>query len=182
MKRIIITGVSIIIILTIATLIRNNKLNIDKELMNVMRSHKTFVIDDNNKAKFNKLFVPKEYTYIDLDGDKKNELVVLTNDYSGEYVILRYFNRKVYGYRVGARSFLDLKEDGTFMRSGSAYESTISRIEFVNNDLNYIDIVTYDTENKKYTVDNKEVNRDELNKYLTEWNNKKSKEFITIKK
>ena len=188
MKRIIITGVSIIIILTITSLIGIKKPNIEEVLMEAMNSD-IIIKDENNNSVYFKDYrvegdtkaVAKEYTYIDLDNDHKNELVVLTNAYSGEYVILRYFNKKVYGYLLGARSFLELKEDGSFSRSGSAFLTTVSRMEFQNNRLVINDIAIYDSENKKYTVNNQDVSEKEIKKFMEDWGKKKNQEFIEVK-
>jgi len=63
----------------------------------------------------------RQLAVVDLDQDESDELILWLrlgqDDYAG-FVILRYQDGSVYGYPRSYRSFLELKQDGTFRLSG----------------------------------------------------------------
>ena len=63
----------------------------------------------------------RQLAVVDLDRDESDELILWLrlgqDDYAG-FVILRYQDGTVYGYPRSYRSFLELKQDGTFRLSG----------------------------------------------------------------
>ena len=138
---------------------------------------KDYVIYEDDKA------VPNKYVLMDLDGDNMNELACLTTSYYGAYIILKYnkTDKNVYGYMLGARSFVDLKEDGTFSGSGGASLTSYNRIESFNWDIVIKEIAYYDDMEHKYRIDGNNVTEEEINNYIKEWNNKKSVEWIDYK-
>ena len=78
--------------------------------------------------------VTPQFTVLDMDGDAVPEVVLAIDDYYG-FVILRYREGKVFGYIVGYRAMHNLKKDGSFWQSGSAFESYISKLFFVENSI-----------------------------------------------
>ena len=82
---------------------------------------------------------------------------------------------------LGARSFVDLKEDGTFSGSGGASLTSYNRIESFNWDIVIKEIAYYDDMEHKYRIDGNNVTEEEINNYIKEWNNKKSVEWIDYK-
>ena len=72
-----------------------------------------------------------QFTILDLDGDEVPEVVLAIENYNGS-VILRYRDGKVLGNIIGYRSMYNLKKDGSFNQSGSAFESYISKLFFVD--------------------------------------------------
>lgn len=63
----------------------------------------------------------RQLAVVDLDRDESDELILWLrlgqDDYAG-FVVLRYQDGAVYGYPRSYRSFLELKQDGTFRLSG----------------------------------------------------------------
>ena len=78
--------------------------------------------------------VTPQFTVLDMDGDAVPEVVLAIDDYYG-FVILRYREGKVFGYIVGYRAMHNLKKDGSFWQSGSAFESYTSKLFFVDNSI-----------------------------------------------
>lgn len=82
--------------------------------------------------------IVQQLAIIDLDYDYVPELVLKLafNEDGGSQigtVVLRYQNGQVYGYALEYRSFLDLKEDGTFMYSSGAADWGFGNITFSPN-------------------------------------------------
>lgn len=98
-------------------------------------------ISDDSSVKTEAL----KFAIIDLDRDDIPEIVLWlsanSNDYFG-FEVLHYQDREVYGYTLWYRSFMDLKEDGTFSFSSSASESGYGTITFTKDGYS-IDKITY---------------------------------------
>ncbi len=120
--------------------------------------------------------IPNEYVFIDLDGDNLNELVVLTNSDYGAYVILKYYkeSEKIYGYKIGIREFENLKIDGTFIGSSGAMATSYLKIEFNNFELQMIEMAYSDYDNNEYLINNKTVSKEEIDKFVDEWDKKEN--------
>ncbi len=119
-------------------------------------------------------FVPSNYTFVDLNSDDIEELVIIsaTLDY---YLILRYENSKVYGYNVKARSIIDLKTDGSFMTSSGAGDNSISNFSFFNSTFEINDLAYANDSDNKYLLDGKAVNKETVKKYFDDWNKNTTK-------
>lgn len=86
-----------------------------------------------NKLSFNgDRIKTSQFAVVDLDGDDVVEIVLSIENYGG-FVVLRYRESGVVGTVIGYRSMRDIKEDGSFWQSGSAVESYISKLCFVDN-------------------------------------------------
>jgi len=117
-------------------------------------------------------FLPRGYTYVDLDSDGIDELVVFSAslDY---YLILRYGGEKVYGYLVGFRSLMDLKTDGSFMTSSGAGLNTVSNLSF--QDTYYgtsfviADVAYQDDMNGVYLLNGKAAQKEKVEAYFENW-------------
>lgn len=126
-------------------------------------------------------------TVIDLDGDDVPEVVlsltVNADDYFGSE-ILRYHDGMVYGYTLWYRSFMDLKEDGTFSFSGGASDSGFGTIQFTEDGYTVNQICysesSYDADNNmtvSYYIDGKSVTSDEFMAAVDEQNKKAGAEW-----
>lgn len=77
-----------------------------------------------------------DYAIIDLDGDDVPEMVLklMVND-AVEYgfVILHQSNGEIYSYTKEYRTFMDLKQDGSFSYSSGASESGFGTLTFEDN-------------------------------------------------
>ena len=96
------------------------------------------------------------FTIIDLDGDGIREVILmLGSDARYGYEILHYQNRTVYGYYMIPRAFEELKLDGTYEGSSSAFSGSISKIEsFSENGLTKQILVEYDYHTYDYCDEN----------------------------
>lgn len=75
----------------------------------------------------------RQLAVVDLDQDNTDEVILWLrlgqDDYAG-FVVLRYQDGAVYGYPRSYRSFLELKQDGTFRLSGGASYGGFGSISF----------------------------------------------------
>ena len=165
-------------------------INTDKLLLEAINGTKKIVYEDGSTIYFDDIkfnedenAVPSEYVLIDLDKDGTKELVCLTTAFTGEYVILRYnkTNNSIYGYHTGYRSFMDLKEDGSFRGSGGASITGYYILKFDNNMMSAEEVALLDYSENKYTINNQNVTKEEAVNYETEFNKKKGVTWIKIK-
>ncbi len=136
----------------------------------------------NNFEYYSKTFEIKEYVFIDLDGDKNQEVVALTDHDIGLYIILHYENEKIYGYAIGIRTISQLKEDGTFIGSNGVNSKEYSKITFDKDKYAITTIASFDGDNEVYKINDKSVSKTEIEDYMEAFNNKKSVKFEIIKK
>lgn len=96
------------------------------------------------------------FTTIDLDSDGMQEVILMLDSYARYgYEILHYQNGAVYGYYMIPRGFEELKLDGTYEGSSSAFSGTIKRIEsFSENGLSEQIVVEYDYHTYDYDDEN----------------------------
>jgi hypothetical protein len=81
------------------------------------------------------------FTVIDMDGDNISE-VVLDLSFPGSegsdlYEVLHYMNGTVYGYLIPYRGLEELKNDGTFMYSNSAFDWGFAKLKFTSENYEY---------------------------------------------
>ena len=90
----------------------------------------------------------------DIDGDVVDEFIIQSPD--NEYIILRYYNGKVYSYRFDINDFYDFNTDGTFYwyehSETSAWECGLNKIVFDGETLTAKSIynIKYSTNPTKY--------------------------------
>ncbi len=168
---------------TIRYLLTNKNVNTSNVLIDAMNS-KREVLLDGNKTLFkdihiveNDYAIPDKYTFIDLDNDNIEEIVVLTTSYYGEYVILRYNNKEVYAYPLGYRSMEILNKDGSFLGSGGAAVSSYCKMKFTNNKMEITEEAYSDSTSNEYKINDKDVSKEEIEAYITQWNNKEEVEW-----
>lgn len=117
-------------------------------------------------------FVPWGYTYVDLDSDGVDELVIypLSLTYC---LILRYGGERVYGYLVPQRSFVNLRTDGTFLVSGGAGINSISSMSFLDTyqDTSFVieDIAYKDDMDGVYFLNGKASDKETVEAYFENW-------------
>lgn len=96
------------------------------------------------------------FTTIDLDGDGIREVILMLDSYARYgYEILHYQDGTVYGYYMVARGFEELKTDGTYEGSDSAFSGTVKKIESFSGNGLVEDILTqYDYHAYDYNDEN----------------------------
>ena len=104
---------------------------------------------------------------IDLNGDGASELVFIQS--SGNYTILHVEDNKVYAHSRAYRSFMELKEDGTFVWSGGASDWGIGRIDFDKYSQTRENLAfcryDYDTKAEVYSIENRAASKEEFDAY-----------------
>jgi len=110
-----------------------------KKNLNISQLNQAVSDDDSVKVKAIKLAIA------DLENDEIPEVIlwldVNTNEYYG-FEVLRYRDGVVYGYTLPYKSFMDLKDDGTFSFSSGAADSGFGKVKFTENGYS-IDKITY---------------------------------------
>lgn len=110
-----------------------------KKYLNIDQLNQTVSDDGSIKVKAIK------FAIVDLEKDNVPEVIlwldVNTNEYYG-FEVLRYQDGVVYGYTLPYKSFMDLKDDGTFSFSSGAADNGFGTIKFTENGY-MIDKITY---------------------------------------
>ncbi len=138
-------------------------------------------------------FSPRDYTYVDLDKDEKDELIIAES--TGEtYLILHQENGKIYGYSLYVRWFLDLKQDGSIIATSGASINDYRTISFDKNTYkttiiakDYFVAAEYDEltstympdlDESTFEIDGKAVTYEEINEFTFEWAKRPDAEWI----
>jgi len=113
-----------------------------------------------------------KFAIVDLDNDGTPEVVLWLNVNSDNYYgfeVLRYQDGIIYGYTLWYRSFMDLKENGTFSFSSGAADSGFGKINFSGNSCSIDEITysesSYDSNNNmsvSYFVDHESATEEEF--------------------
>lgn len=134
----------------------------------------------------NIVFVPRDYTFVDLDKDGKEELIVAESPYADTYLILHKENEKIYGYSLYTRWFQALKKDGSFMSSGGALINDYNTITFNENTYTVSAFAKYyfteeNSNSNVFEIDGKTVSHEEIKKFADDWEKRPEAEWIEFK-
>lgn len=141
------------------------------------------------------LFVPCAYTFVDLDKDGQNELIISELPDADTYLILHQFKDKIYGYSLCVRWFGSLKSDGTFLSSGGAFTHNYNTINFDENKYNISTFAIFDFvgdekpssnrfgcepdyEKSVFEIDDKKVSFEKIEEFAEEWDERPNAEWI----
>lgn len=113
-------------------------------------------------------FVPAQYAFVDMDNDHIDELVIFDAKMT-YYLVLRYDNKKVYGYHIGARSLVDLRTDGSFMTSSAAGINSIGTMSFDGSEYQVMDKAVSNDNIKEYFIDSVKTDQETAKKYFDDW-------------
>ena len=114
---------------------------------------------------------PCEYTYVDLDGDLFEEMIVNISSEHSYYLILHYNSYDIFGYEIDATAMTSIKTDGTF--SYTSESNTICcRLSFKNRKLKITQEAVCDYESGVYQIGGLDVTADSLQEYLQNWEQK----------
>ncbi len=114
-------------------------------------------------------YQPKKYTFVDMDGDGVEEMVIHDADHSF-YLILRYTGDMVRGYMVASRGLIDLKTDGSFSTSSGISENTVSTMTFADADYELKHKIYESEVEKTYLVDGEAADPETVNLNFKNWN------------
>ena len=120
------------------------------------------------------IFVPAHYTFADFDADGIEELLII-DAYLSDFLFLRYDNGKVYGYVHKKISIQDVKTDGSFMTFDYDGYKAISRISFSGSSYKITNRAYLDDSENKYLLEEKPVQKSEVEEYFENWNKNTTK-------
>ena len=120
------------------------------------------------------IFVPAHYTFADFDSDGIEELLIIDASLS-DFLFLRYDDGKVYGYVLKRISIQDVKTDGSFMTFDYDGYKAISRISFSGSSYEITNQAYLDDSENKYLLDEKPVQKSEVEEYFENWNKNTTK-------
>ena len=152
-----------------------------KKNLNISQLNQAVSDDDSVKVKAIKLAIA------DLENDEIPEVIlwldVNTNEYYG-FEVLRYRDGVVYGYTLPYKSFMDLKDDGTFSFSSGTADSGFGKVKFTENGYS-IDKITYSESSDNsgnnqitsYFVNNQSASEED---FLSAINKQSDKTAITL--
>ena len=166
-----------------------------------LKEYKSFYKHPEDVGYYEKdnVFIPRDYTFVDLDKDGKKELIVSEAPYADTYLILREENGKIYGYSLYIRWFQSLKQDGSFQSSGGALIHDYNTISFNINTYNISTFAKFyfEANNEKYSSDKyyfepdyeksvfeingKQVSFEEIKQFAEEWDNRPGAEWMEFK-
>ena len=160
----------------------------DKEIyLEVVDGKKDYVNTDNQSQNISKYLEQfKEngkstisYTMVDLDNDKKEEMIVLIENNDGYYLILNIENNNVYGFEKNYRDMTVIKKDGRLRAEGGSEYFGIYTITFDKNNIKENTLAERNGNETK--VDGNIVQEKEFNNYLEEFDKKENVTFEKYK-
>lgn len=217
MNKIVVLLLVMIICLAGCGKIDSSQTSNDKELLKVLQNEKSFIDNNENNVYLKDykalceypedsdhyekdvVFVPKDYTFVDLDNDGKNELVVSEAPNADTYLILHEENKNIYGLCLYIRWFQSLKNDGTFLSSSGALSHSYNTIKFNKNSYKFSTIATFDfvsdinkpSSNKygyepdydksTFEIEGKQVSFEQILEFVEEWNKRDDAKWIKYK-
>ena len=132
----------------------------DTLLLAVLKGEMVFLLSDTNEhvtiqsikrirdSEFDNPLVPASYTYVDMDQDGQQEIIVqLDSDVSSWRLVLRYQDGSVYGYGYPFRGLQSISVDGLCMSSLGAAYSDVFRLRFDGNEVREEYLPSIETEN-----------------------------------
>ena len=160
--------------------VEENK-NIEQNIyFEVLQGKKNYINELNKQTTFDASNKSTKYAILDMDEDKKDEMVIQINN--EDFLILNLENDSIYGFEVVLRGLLNLKTDGSYLASGGAASNGILRSTFSKNKRTEIVLAQsdiYDT--NPYMINNKVATESEVNKYFEEFNKKENVVFTAYK-
>ena len=114
------------------------------------------------------VFVPAQYSFVDMDRNGVRELVVLSTKMDF-FLVLRYNGGQVTGYMVPYRGLMHLRTDGRFWSSGGAALSVIGRMSFDGPDYTVTELAYRDQYDGVYRLDGVASDKESVEAYYTAW-------------
>ncbi len=121
---------------------------------------------------------PKGYTFVDFDGDGKQEAVIYISESHGFYLVLHSDNSQVFGHVFSVRALQSLKTDGTFVGSGGAGLHYYHKMHFENNKPVITDEAIDDELAENYQINGKTVTKDEMDQFTQKWYQKQDVQWF----
>ncbi len=152
--------------------ILNNKISFTDE------SGKSVYLKNYRSEKYPDLQItPEKYAIIDLDNDGANELVLYASPDFGLYLVFHEYNGVIYSFEFVERAMIDLKQDGSFIQSSGAGINSYAVLKFDKNTYKIIEEAYRDDSLQTYRINGKECSLNDINDFITSFNNKTSVEW-----
>jgi len=147
----------------------NSKTEAILEIYKKILLNETGFYDEDNRIVYLRDLNYKQFAVLDMDlyADGIPELV-LHNTANGDTLVLHYFNGAVYGKVYGYRAMRNLKIDGFFNWSNSAYNSGLGKLHITGKDQEIIHMAEYGSlmeEIEMYRIQGNPVSLEEFNDY-----------------
>ena len=122
----------------------------------------------------------EQWCEVDIDSNGNKEVLIELSN--GNILVLHSDDDRIYSYVFPFRGMKEIKLDGSFESSGSAANTYIGKVKFVNGECFYDEICAIDeTDEKKpiYRIDKKDTNREKVESYLNQQKEKEAVLWIT---
>ncbi len=118
-------------------------------------------------------FFADQYTFVDMDQDGQDEMVVKEEQNLNASLVFHKDGDTVYGYLFYVRMLQDLKQDGSFAGSGSAFLRAFSTVTFNKTEYTLTDLAVYEyygegAEENEFSINGNPVSETEINAFLEE--------------
>lgn len=113
-------------------------------------------------------FVPAQYTYVDMDDDGIQEIIVRDKNFI-YWLVLRYEKEQVRGYLLPYRSIVALRADGTVKGTEGAGISSIGRITFNGPDSAFVALAELDATKNIYRLNGADASKAKVEAFYAEW-------------
>lgn len=156
----------------------NNPNQIEKSLateeilLQVINGNREFINSNGQELLINDLVIEEAnvnvnaYSFADLDGDKNNELVALTDSYYGYYLVLHIESSIIYGYYINTSDIDYINNEGIILDNinDSIY---YRRLVFDKTTFKKSNVASFTGE--EYNINNTVVDKETFDKYQEEF-------------
>ncbi len=123
----------------------------------------------HTKSSASNPFIPQGYTYVDLDSDGIEELLIV-DMFLTYFLVLKYDDDSVNGYILEDISLHDIKTDGSFLIDRYKGYTTINRVSFDGLDYEVSDLAYKDDAANIYRLNQKSSTKEDVEEYFNDWN------------
>ena len=147
----------------------NSETKVILEIYKKILLNETGFYNEDNRVVYLRDLNYKQFAVLDMNlyADGIPELV-LHNTANGDTLVLHYYNGAVYGKKYGYRAMRNLKIDGFFDWSNSAYNSGLGKLHITGKDQEIIHMAEYGSlmeEIEMYRIQGTPVSKNEFNDY-----------------
>ncbi|MBQ6935179.1 MAG: hypothetical protein IJN49_01395 [Clostridia bacterium] len=153
--------------------------------MDILNNKQSFVTE-NNQDIYLKDFefsdgyysVPTEYSFVDFNGDNKNEMIVNLSKDSVAYLVLHQEENSVYGFLFYRRELQQIKTNGTFSSTAGAGYTSYHKLNFKDKQCAIIDMAVVDNYKGEYLINGFKCSQNEVLDFVENFNMTQNIEWI----
>jgi hypothetical protein len=148
--------------------------------IDVLENNMPFIVDFQNEhilvsdymKTWDEGFYIVQFAIVDMDGDGVPEVIIQSPNHIFR-MVFHYWNGEIYGYTFGFREMQTVDKNGTFISSGSAFNTNLNKLEFINGTYEKT-IMAYSDLNRNdnsmmYFIGNEQVPEEEWRYFLDEY-------------